>query len=1591
MRRILFTLCLLSIFLMLPDFASAQSHYQGASGRPMVTVNGHPMQGVHEYHIVMYAQPGNVTLSLPEKTNMVYCRWYDYKNDNKSNNIANINDYTSSNSFGQYRYNPNGYSGYQNFIAKDATFKMPSGNATQYIACDLSAYRDAQTGSNNTITREPTLSYRVVYEIRPAYQIANAINALGTSDYLETHYITAPTGKTITLALNYDASSYFYINNKNQVTAVSSWNKTITNGRFTHTTGSAERTEDVWVTASGKNIAHYIITTKNNAISTAGGNIMTRTQLEKLYTFAGGQNFNGYDGTTPLPWDECSYGFARYEAINHFYNRYYTGVPGTNSTSQTTHASWGEYSLLKTCNGWDLNLNNRISQNNTFLFIDAATAPGVVANLKVSGELCQGAKLIFSAKVADMNGDTQKDRPNLNFEVTGIKTENGVTTETAITTFTTGEINSTNITNNSGKWYQILFEIEKKDDIDYDEYRLRIVNNGNSAEGNDFAIDDIEIWKGRAPLTPYQGQIRCTPSSDAITSVLRINYNNTVTSTALTKFFYQWRDNSKVDAQGKSLPLNLDYVGATAVNGSNHSVGTKPAYGEIGRNLFVNHNTAIQDGDVENASVGKLWENLDALIAAAEAFTKANNTDCFYGYIDENVDGNNVHILYIIHITNKMEKGKSYTAELATSTSTVPTWSLSNNTCGFQDAITVNVPQAIKVDESITYTNNAENTCAQAIHSLEPAIVINLVDNDRSEVTEVKGTCVADWLLFPLSDIPQTYSWDEGQITAAFENFRAEYPNATSVNQLSAVDNFTAEQLLMLQTFAANNDLVLFEQVHYEYLNAQETKTVTLFPIASTATLENGENIPDNAVCLEPMEFILKATTPPTGDLKFGPSGDNYKYDTDEAKNRVAGIRINKNATTVKMPIREMDKVKVTGVSLMPELSTDKGLTEKAIAINNMSGLQQGDNIEFNISELGLSELAEGQEYAIAVNFTRLIIDADGNKVEATGDCAQGMNYFLVKVVPQYAVWTPQGNNTAWNNDNNWSTADAQGKVQGSGFVPMNAYTNTIIAANEQGIYPVLPTSQNAVNETGATPYINYDINYTANSSNDIYFEVGTMMGNQQTLDYNDAYVDMALPSTRWTLAGMPMQSMVSGDFNVPTSEMDGHAPFTVTKYDGNYTVQFWQNLYYNTTAYNVGWSGVDNVTNVTLLENTYWTSNFNGVRQLYTPGTAAAVWPVDDRKNDADNYDVVVSLPGKETTLYYYSYGNPTGIGESIDRTNNTKLAYPQTTYTLNSQANDDYVVFGNPTMAYIDLNSFLTRNSSVLANEYTYWYGNVNTLDWTSYTNNGSANATALPSEIVEGYLAPMRGIMLKKANASATSVTITIDPTDLTTTPTAAPATPTASSLYITAKSADHISHASVVEGSDADNGYNANEDAKAIRIDNDFTPSVLYTVGGEKALAINSLSNINNVPVAVLTEQTTSATLSFEGADSFNGKLYLHDAQANTSTLITNEDKITITTTRSGEPIRYFIQKVADETTAADVTTNDGINIFVQPDGSITVASNDMLTEVNVYNGAGQRILHQTANDQFVGLSLPAGVYAIQAVSTNESKTQKVVVK
>lgn len=1598
-------------------------HKTGASNRPLE--NGR--QGVHTYNATIYMGQGEQkTLPLPENDFRGYCRWYRYNTDG---NIK-LSGLNATN----FPYTTAGYirtgNANTNSNATNAAYRYQG--APVQIACDVSNYYDySGTVASGNFT-EPTLSYRAIFDIRSASEVvAKMTSCTSTSNVYETHKLVVPSGRIVNLALDNTFDNYYFDNSAaGSMSDADNWRLKESNGttdaqnvtkqnnrifRFNVGTTTGDKVYYVTYTANGTTyyVAKYEIKVvdASKTISAANGTVTgyDLATLQRTYQYdpehnilPATQDFDSFNGS-PLEWDECSYGFSTYPGVS---RKSGGGTQGTENGVGGTYAYWGEYAILSTASGFG---NPTLgTPNGQFLYIDAASAPGTVANLKIDGQLCDGAKMLFMARIADLNnnGDnslnTGTTRPNLNFVVTGIKYNPGANeqAETIITTFTTGDVTK------GGAWYQYVFELVRNDNTTYDEFRLKIVNNGNSTAGNDFAIDDIQIWKGKAPVLPYQGEVKCDQTSDKITSVVRVNYTNTVA--ANTDFYYQWRDESTAHGTTPAQPLQLNYLVNPATTGKT-DLGT--SYGKIGQNMFIAYPNSTLEGKTNQ--LGGYFSKLSDLITAAE--TNTGTTDMFYGYVTETVNNTSAYVLYIVHVTNKMKKGIDYTVELvAVDGNKDPMFGrLAQGACGFQSAITVNVPQALRVDGEVTYENVNGDLCAQQIHELKPILKINVVDDAAQEVNEVEALVRADWLKFHLGTGAKNPSaYDSTTIVTAIYNFRDEFPNATDVKTVKAQGKLSLAELQVVQSLVADGYLDLYENAHNEYLSAGQSVNLTIFPINGTVTAKDGitplvdkygNPLPGASVCLGQMTATISAKPTATGTLKFGkPSGPGISYDgaDAEADKRVAATRLYISDIRDKgifMGIRNMTNVQIQSIELVPDFTTDPAITSEVSILGNtydFSGFNTTNGLTLTPTQLSAAGLfdangdpifKEGYEYAIQATFG-IVNGTDQN-------CQTGTNHFLVKVTPSYALWTPMGGNTAWNNDANWSTADSQGNIiRQSGFIP-GVSTNVIVANEDNNVYPILPDAIDG-KELGYQKYVDYDYGFANATAHDIYFDTKAMMGNQQVLKYTNAYIDMALPATRWNLVGMPMQGMYSGDFYVPGNN-DNSELFGSATYDGNYNIQFWQKMYNTVTNvnHNVSWNAT---TPVTIVDSTDWTVTYNSVCQPYNPGSGAAVWTYNvARGDDGIDDEIVVRLPKTENELYYYSYGNKTNKFESTPRTDKSvKLAYDKdrtNVYKL-TVGQGKYFIFGNPTMAYIDLDKFFAANPD-LSKQYSYFHATEgNTLDWTIYTEtaNQSNASVSKYNDLVPGYLAPQRAIMISAKQDTAINVTLpasalTVKPVDKTTT------TPS-STLYMKSVAGGHTSYASISEQFDANDSYDEDEDAKTVICDKNLTPTALYSVVESKALAVNVLRNINNVPVTVHSTNATTATLSFEGADSFEGcRLYLHDMIANTSTLIENDKPLTIYTTKEGEAIRYFIQKVVDETTGIDVTENGGINIFVQPDGSITVASNDMLKEVNVYNAAGQRILHQTANDQFVGLSLPAGVYAVQALTEHESYSQKVVVK
>lgn len=740
-------------------------------------------------------------------------------------------------------------------------------------------------------------------------------------------------------------------------------------------------------------------------------------------------------------------------------------------------------------------------------------------------------------------------------------------------------------------------------------------------------------------------------------------------------------------------------------------------------------------------------------------------------------------------------------------------------------------------------------------------------------------------------------------------------------------------------------------------------------------------------------EFMRVGTT----RIKFG---DESMTPTDCATNpdcldyEIAATRIYIDEKgNISMPMRRLSNLTVTGAKLVaksPSSDTDdpaistRNLTISSVDLANGIITFDGSNINFK----------EGYTYEIQATYYLNVVDIENpTQLGSCTDCQQ--DYFVVKIIPEYAIWNPSSNsstNTAWNNDDNWSVGNADGEItKQKGFVPREN-TNVVIANNDDGIYPILPEEIGG-QENGYQTNIEKEYNFVNATCDQIFFDTKAMIGNQGSLTYNSASMDVALPGSQWTLFSVPTRGMYSGDFYVPS--VIGSNKFVVDTYDGNYNIRFWQKMFNAVTPYNhnMTWNGTDPVTILT--EQGNWTTNYNSVCQPYFAGTGAAIWPVNVN-NPTD--EVVVRLPKTEESLFYYSYGVKTNISEPTPRSalECDKLAFDKDhshTYTLTTK-DGDYFVFGNPTMAYLDIEQFLLDNSSVLENEYRYFHATSSqTTDWTEYvvSNNVTSQVPTNYEDVVPGFLAPMRSIMVKGKVKDQISVTVTNQA--ITTQPTANQSlTSPSKTLFITAEDNNgHVSFASIHEDETASEKALVGEDAQMLLSSNSLSSSAVYTVSDEKALAINTLPQVNNIPVAVYADNCSNATISFDGVDNISGKLYIYDVQENKKEPITNNSTFTISTTKNGENIRYFIQKVEDKETDTYDLNMSKISILTQNDGSVLVIASEPLTQVCVYGIDGSLQQEFAPNSQSQTLHLGQAIYIVQARTQRENIVQKVTMK
>ena len=1289
---------------------------------------------------------------------------------------------------------------------------------------------------------------------------------------------------------------------------------------------------------------------------TNGVALITNADITQNYETLERLNFDynkpGEDYTIyphPLPWADGSYGYTYPISYETPHNRYH---------EQADFPGPGEYGIINKIpytQYWRPMEQHGGAANGYMIYCDGMSSPGQVAALTLSTQLCTGQKMYFSGYVGNVSSQSKKANPNFTFSVQGAEdlVGGGVGPWEDITSYMTGDIVP------SDNWYQIFFPISQEKD--YDHYRIRIYNMADTYDGNDFVLDDMCVFATKPPLVAYQANTTCKENgeNDSTTHVvLRIDYQGFTDENLNNVDVHYTIEKTKNDVTS-SIKLEDGYFNEYIEGGQTCGKIHMPA-----------HKYAPERQD-------SIFTNVTDLIHRFERTLEPGHGTLFrQGYVYEHLDDTVRPVMYVIHSAKIVsEKGTRYTVRMAGSHA-----ELSSSVC----AMTSN----LKVTNRIVLQLNGEEysdmapsgLCANTSYDISLSVKGSLFKDSIAPI-ELNGSCMNDWLLYgDTSDVTSLarYGYKYSDIvTVITKILRVEPAYGTNANQKAAtfaaisrdemariqrdehvntlsdgVDPYT-----LVKDLVDNGYLILYKSHLINTVAKGDSMQYVIFPIVGTGS--DAMHEANVEVCPTPVVIKLKPTLGENTPLIIGGGGItrtgaeatkplvflmDEQSANDEIKVHIDALIENRVLDDVSL-IYTNDTNFHEGVSsliLAPDKEWQVGVTSTG------NYYKTGDTIYLHPSG-NAYHMRPGFDYTFSINLQTWT----GGK-EDSDHCSAGSATFTISVVPNYARWEPKNpEDNQWNNPENWLGVNEYNQPirPDAHYVPL-ASTGVIIPTLDAGLpYPSLP-------DPSEYPTIK-EVGTTFNSCDYIRFMPGTAIAGQERLAYEKAIVDMSMPYRKWAFRSAPITGMLSGDVYMSEADLLNISnPWEVGEFDaagrsyqtGNAT--FWMSVY-NTDIVSKG--NGDQVKDTARVANAGWSKMVNGMTLSLPPATG---WTVFART--ASGKAANVRLP-KNDDVYYYYYANGDKALDQYEHNLRAlrkkeagggeagKLAFhpdgTSQTYTLNNgKGENDAAIatnafaFGNPTMGYIDIWGFIADNDD-LKPEFQYLDADGKT--WQTVTEE-TRDLAANTIDKLERYLPPMHAIMVyKKSDATATSLTVTVNANRVVTAPVVPPASPAPKRapqevkkgiMTVTAvnpKSSRYTSRLLLGQG------YNKavleGEDAmvKAVNIDNytkNTTPAMpfnIYAVEEGYGLSIDLLDTLFNVPISFYMSTMTEANkydsvtyLWFTGVNNIGGTLVLYDALTDISRPILDGICLPIETPEQSHQVRYFIRRVGPVPTVPD---------------------------------------------------------------------------
>lgn len=1594
------------------------------------------------------------------------------------------------------------------------------------IACDVSNYTDyKEAATNGNKFEEPTLSYRHIFHLRPAKEMADTLAKCVDGKYFEDYSYIAPVGTTVLLKTQYahanpyyanrpsDLCYYFRIKQKGEEKMVRLSNSknvkvvlyidSVRKGYPTYLSNSDYISVPLENT-SGKEVTYELkIEPKNDSNNGSfdggryllshwgwydSGNIQIgttnkpiclarwkvtyvnkseygpsateligRSTIETEYIPLAEKDFNyNQPGTKdivlynkPLDAEESSFGFC-----------YPASVVNGNSQrlkdNKPPFPFYGEYAIVNAVKGKDWlkpTEQHGGAENGYCLYVDGSQRPGKVVTLSTNAKICSGQQLYCSAWICNPAKEYESDGrpPIFRFDVEG---RNPGGQWEAAGSFYTGEIGL----DYGGQWLQIRFPVMSAND--YEESRITIYNYSATNSGNDFLVDDVMLYATRLPLGAYQATTSCKRGAlnDSLVTMIKVDYTLLTEGYAGKTLFY------RIYNQTDKTPVVTNYY-----NNKNATFG------------WIQMPTAnyTPKNEEKCESVSKF---------AGEMSGYTNDTVCVKYIWTEDMN-NPRWVMYIAQLVNGslLDSKKDYEVQTAYAEN-----DLDHASCAMRTKL--------PVYEKTAYTFNGETYpttghCANDLYPIE-ILVTDQVDVD-GKLTEMKAYAKGDWLKgYPFDDIwydaytgtdtigkrkaadeafENFYGYTRWKIEDAIRDMRrestTEKPNpnfdATDVSQLKSEPKYwdNTEHYQIIYNLCQRGLLTLAKERQVLYMHSNDTVRYWVYPIANTAkaTYDSKEYILNT--CTEPT-YIKVFTQKSDYDLNLSNKTYDELTDTDIPRARISLSAAN---SRFGIPIKEIgNDVALCYDSTQVVQSTDP-IVSALIGKPNFSMhyteykmyqdypgnryYKAGDTIWFtpidaaHVQAMKKRNRTEGKwtdghpglwvpnthsmragyEYTLRVQ----MMTRSNQALDAADGCLIGYSPITVAVVPDTMIWTPtiadkQGH-YSWGDDRNWRGV-VDGKTLAWGYTPISETMVILQTGLDKEKYPYIPEDK------GDNILYPLDVNYHTNVCKKVQFRENALMLGQENLKYEQAYVDMVLPANAFYTISAPLQGMYSGDLYVPhngriidgsTTMRESDKAFEVSGFQGTRDslagYAFWA-MYYNQDVYKMYNSGEGSIVSTTA---SFLQSNKLDMSIAPGQGIAAAGFgPTGNETN------ITVRLPKPDTKYHYYTNtGAVSGQSVTVNRTHSYKLAYTpnaggdmEVTLTVKNEVNAGIVgfdnnttgfLFGNPTMAYIDMFKLMDANKNVLS------HVGYQVMTGDKYTTVLRAAGTT------DHYLAPMQSaIVLPSQNTK--SITLKIPSNCLVLNPYAPtgsvqPAPRRAMGHTFRSDRMDIMVYSDGGKGSAillardfADNAYNVEEDmlynAAGFGADKNrlqtMTPVNVYTLAGNMPLAADVREKIGVVPLGFEIDNAycqDSIDIFFSLNSVWSEECYFCDSETGERWRIYNDTHIRIATPANHE-IRYYIQGEYLAPEGPDTPTDNGnttidtassdISAFSNCAEKVVVVATGDIAEIRMYDIAG-RLLQEitpTNNTPLLTLQAPTGVVLLSTRLTNGFTAQnKVLVK